>query len=115
MNELIDSVKDLKINKPDDILLSLIDKDFYELAMKYINNEIYSVIDTNPIHDHYIDKNNSKILFNYLINDNLGYSILTNKVNQLIKIYNINLEINNLNLKKCVDYYLENLYIISKN
>ena len=115
MDEIVDSIKNLEIEKPPEILLSLIDRDFYEMSMKYINNEIYSVIETDPIYDHYIDKENSRILFNYLIKDNLGYNILKNKVEQSIKIYKIDFEINNSNIKTYVNYYLENLYIISNN
>jgi len=115
MDELIDSITHLHIEQPEQILLSLIDADFYNIAIKYINNEIYSIIETNPIHDHYIDKTNSKILFNYLVKDDLGYNILKNKVEKLIKIYKINFKINDLNIKTHVDYYLENLYIISNN
>lgn len=115
MDEIIDSIKNLEIEQPQEILLSLIDKDFYEMSIKFINNEIYSVIETDPIYDHYIDKENSKILFNYLIKDDLGYNIFKNKVEQLIKIYKLNLKINDSNIKTYVNYYLENLYIISNN
>ena len=115
MNELIESISKLEIEQPDNLLLALIDKDFYEMAMKYINNEIFTIIETDPIHDHYIDNKNSKILLNYLIKNNLGYNLFNSKVEQLIKIYKINIQINVLNMKKYVDYYLENLYIISNS
>ena len=115
MDEIIDSIKNLEIEQPEEILLYLIDKDFYEMSIKYINNEIYSVIETDPIYDHYIDKKNSKILFNYLVKDNIGYHIFKNKVEKLIKIYKLNIKINDSNIKTYVNYYLDNLYIISNN
>lgn len=115
MDEIIDSMKNLEIEQPTEILLSLIDKDFYEMSIKYINNEAYSVIESDPIYDHYIDKENCRILFNYLVKDNLGYNILKNKIEQLIKIYKLNIQINEFNIETYVNYYLENLYIISNN
>lgn len=113
MEEIINSIQSLEIEEPSTILISLVDKDFYQMSMKYINNEIFSIIETDPIHDHYIDKENSKILFNYLTKDNFGYNIFKNKVEKLIKMYKLNILINDNDIKTYVDYYLENLLIIS--
>ena len=111
MNELTDLISNIDINKPNDILLQIIDHDFNRLAELFINGDTNIVFEANPTNDYYLTPDNCKIIYNYLSNNYIGYNLLKNKISKNLIAKRFNIIVNDNDIKTYVDYYLDNFLI----
>lgn len=109
MEELTNMIENINIQKPDDILLQLIEFDFNCLVTLVINKETIFILESTALHDYYLNETNSKIIYDYLSYNNTGYDLLKNKIYNNINVKRFNLIISDLDIQTYVDYYLESL------
>ena len=112
MNEITDMLNNIEINKPNDILINIINYDFDKLTELFIKNDTNISIESDPIHEYYLTIENCQIIYNYLNNNHNGYNLLKSKLlnNNIVKRFNI--QINDNDIQSYVDYYLEKLIIV---
>lgn len=111
MNELTNMISNIDINKPNDILLQIIDHDFTRLAELFIKGDTNIIIEANPTNDYYLTSENCKIIYTYLSNNYIGYNLLKSKINNNLITKRFNITINDNDIKTYVDYYLDNFLI----
>lgn len=107
MNELTTLLQNVQIDELEPILLQIIDYDFNKLTDFFINRQTEFYIEPEPIHEYYLNPENCKRIYNYLIHDCKGYCLLKKKVlliNEKFKIYNL---IEDKDIQTYVDYYLD--------
>ena len=111
MNELTNMISNIDINKPNEILLNIIDHDFTKLADLFIKGDTNIIIEANSTNDYYLTSENCLIIYNYLSNNYTGYNLLKNKININLITKRFNIILNDNDIKTYVDYYLDNFLI----
>ena len=111
MNELTNLLNNIELNKPDEILLNIINYDFNILAELYIKKDTNIYINPEPFHEYYLTTENCKIIYNYLSNNYIGYNLLKQKINENLLAKRFNIIINDNDINSYVDYYLNSLVV----
>lgn len=111
MEQLVQQFDTIQIEKPEDILLKIIDYDFNKLKDLYINNETFICIEPEPIHEYFLTPENCKIMYNYLSNNQNGYNLFKQKLLKEPVVQRFNIHINDVDIQSYVDYYLNSLVI----
>jgi hypothetical protein len=107
MNELTLMLDNVKIDELEPILLQIIEYDFNKLRDFFINRETEFCIEPEPIHEYYLNSDNCKRMYDYLVNNSMGYTLLKNKVlliNERHKIFDF---VEEKDIQTYVDYYLD--------
>jgi|TARA_R110002074_G_scaffold210076_1_gene379108 hypothetical protein len=107
MNELTSMLDNVKIDELEPILLQIIDSDFNKITDFFINREVDFCIEPDPIHEYYLNSENCKRIYDYLVNNSIGYILLKSKmllINEKYKIFEL---IEDDDIKTYVDYYLQ--------
>ena len=112
MNDLTDMMSNIELNKPDNILMNIIDYDFNKLSELYINKDTNINIEPEPHHEYYLTYENCLIIYNYLNNNYNGYNILKHKLQNNLNVKRFNIVLNDYDIQTYVDYYLEKLIIL---
>jgi len=111
MDELTKMLNDINIDKPDDIILQIIEYDFNQLTRLFLNGETNIYIEPEAFHEYYLTPENCRIIYNYLGNNYIGYNLLKKKVSKEIISKRFNIPINDTDIQTYVDYYLQTLII----
>ena len=111
MDELTKMLSEINIEKPDDIILQIIEYDFNQLTRFFLNGETNIYIEPEPFHEYYLTPENCRIIYNYLSNNYIGYNLLKKKVSQEIILKRFNIPINDNDIQTYVDYYLQTLIV----
>ena len=111
MDDLTFLLNKINIDKPDDIILQIIEYDFNQLTRLFINGETEVYIEPEPFHEYYLTPENCTVIYNYLGNNYIGYNLLKKKVSQEIILKRFNIPINDTNIQTYVDYYLQTLIV----
>lgn len=111
MEDLVQQFKTIQIEKPEEILLQIIDYDFNKLKNLYMNNETLISIEPEPLHEYFLTPKNCKIMYNYLSNNQNGYNLFKQKLLKEPVIQRFNIDINDDVIQRYVDYYLNLLDI----
>ena len=107
MNELTLMLDNVKIDELEPILLQIIEYDFNKLRDFFINRETDFCIESEPIYEYYLNPDNCKRMYDYLVNNSMGYTLLKNKVLLINERYKIFELIEDEDIKTYVDYYLQ--------
>ena len=111
MDELTKMLSDINIDKPDDIILQIIEYDFNQLTRLFLNSETKIYIEPEAFHEYYLTPENCRKIYNYLGNNYIGYNLLKKKVSQEIILKRFNIPINDNDIQTYVDYYLQTLIV----